>query len=132
MRGGFSKVLEDNAQSFDQVRFSPNGRCIAAANDDGMLRIWNARTGQLIQKWAAHEIFFRAVMFMSDGKTLVTGGWDNEVKRWDISLIEQVELGRFRMQDDKVNEILKRNDRVCIHLLQFFSFSAHFFSRLTG
>jgi len=85
MRDGFSKVLEDNAQSYFQVRFSPNGRYIAAANDDGMLRIWNARTGRLVTRWRAHDNAVRGVVFTPDGRGLFSCSQDGQVIYWNIT-----------------------------------------------
>ena len=94
MRDGFSKVLEDkNASFFYSVKFTPDGRYIAAGNRDGMLRIWNARTSQLVEKWTAHEDVVWSVAFTLDGKGLVSSGGDGTWKYWDISLLESAEPG---------------------------------------
>jgi len=93
MRDGLSKVLEDKSASiFYSVRFNPDGRYIAAGNGDGMLRIWNVRTSQLVMKWAAHGGVIRSVVFTLDGKGLVSSSGHRSWKYWDISLLELSEL----------------------------------------
>ena len=102
MRDGLSKVLEDKSASiFYSVRFNPDGRYIAAGNGDGMLRIWNVRTSQLVMKWAAHGGVIRSVVFTLDGKGLVSSSGHRSWKYWDISLLELSELMKDSMAGHK-------------------------------
>jgi len=88
MRDGFSKLLEDKGASiFYNVRFNPDGRYIAAGDDDGMLRIWNVMS-QLVEKWTAHEKVVWTVAFTPDGKGLVSSSGDGTWKYWDIILLD--------------------------------------------
>jgi hypothetical protein len=70
MRDAFSKVLEDNADTTYQVRFSPNGR--RTANADGRLRIWNARKSQLVKKWTT--LFVEWCLRLMEGDLSVVVG----------------------------------------------------------
>jgi len=102
MRDGFLKLLEDkSAVSFHSVKFHPDGRHIAAGGEDGMLRIWNVRTSQLVEKWTAHGSVVRSVVFTLDGKGLVSSSRDHTWKYWDISLLELVEPG-YGMTKDSI------------------------------
>ena len=88
MRDGFSKLLwEKGASIFYNVRFNPDGRYIAAGDDDGMLRIWNVMS-QLVEKWTAHEKVVWTVAFTPDGKGLVSSSGDGTWKYWDIVLLD--------------------------------------------
>jgi len=131
MRDGFSKVLKDkNASFFYSVKFTPDGRYIAAGNRDGMLRIWNARTSQLVEKWTAHGTVVRSVAFALDGKGLVSSGGDGTWKYWDISLLESAELGygpygttkdSMAGQKSKVTVHTVRHSHVPVQLFPFLS-----------
>ena len=91
MRDGFSKLLDDNsASSFYSVKFNPDGGYIAAGNDYGVLRIWNVRTSQLVEKWIAHGKIVRSVVFTLDGKGLVSCSRDGI---WGPSFLELAEPG---------------------------------------
>jgi len=89
MRDGFSKLLEDKGASiFYSVRFNPDGRYIAAGDDDGMLRIWNIQMSQLVEKWTAHGKVVWSVAFTPDGKGLISSSGDGTWKYWDITLLD--------------------------------------------
>jgi len=118
MRDGFSK----NASFFYSVKFTPDGRYIAAGNRDGMLRIWNVRTCQLVGKWRAHGNIIWSVAFTLDGKGLVSSGADDTWKYWDISLLELAEPGYGMTKDSmagqksKVTAHAVRNSHVLVQL----------------
>jgi WD40 repeat protein len=63
--------------------FSPDGRRIATADQEGWLKMWDAQTGQELFQFAAHKEHTRCVVFSPDGRRLVTGSWDGTVKTWD-------------------------------------------------
>ena len=105
MRDGFSRLLEDNtASTFYSVRFNPDGRYIAAGNNDGMLRIWSVRTNQLVAKWSAHGKIVRSVVFTLDGKGLISSSGDDTWKYWDIGFLELAEPGYGMTKDGKAGQ----------------------------
>ena len=108
MRDGFSKVLEDQrALYFYSVKFNPDGRYIAAGNNDGMLRIWSVRTSQLVEKWSAHGKIVRSVVFTLNGKGLVSGSGDDTWKYWDIGFLELAEPGYGTTKDGRAGQKCK-------------------------
>ena len=46
-------VLQDTTEVYG-VAFSPDGERIASAGEDGTVKIWNSRTGEVIQEFPAH------------------------------------------------------------------------------
>jgi len=105
MRDGFSELLEDKWASFRaSVKFNPGGRYIAAGNSDGMLRIWNVRTSQLVETWTAHGKAVRSVAFTPDVKGLVSSIGENTWKYCDISLLEMVEPGYGMTKDSTAGQ----------------------------
>jgi eukaryotic-like serine/threonine-protein kinase len=66
------------------VAFSPDGRHVATGSWAGVLRIWDARTGQLLRAVPAHgQDRISAVAFHPDGRWLATSSFDGTVKLWD-------------------------------------------------
>jgi general transcriptional corepressor TUP1 len=65
---------------------SPDGRIVAAGFYYGMIRVWDAETGQLVERLQGHTGRSNGIAFTPDGKGLVSGGTDNRaLKYWDIS-----------------------------------------------
>jgi WD40 repeat protein/tRNA A-37 threonylcarbamoyl transferase component Bud32 len=64
------------------VAYSPDGRWIASAGDDGIIRIWNAASGDVSQIPVKSGVI-RSVAFSPDGGCLASAGGDNSVKLWN-------------------------------------------------
>jgi WD40 repeat protein len=63
------------------VAFSPDGRWLAAAGKEVALldtQKWEVRILGL------HGHYVEGIAFSPDGKTLATGGWDREIKLWQV------------------------------------------------
>ncbi len=72
------------------VAFSPlDGQYLATATAAGVLRLWQAKTGQELRRWQAHETNATSVVFSPDGRYLASGGWDEKVKVWDVETVLQ-------------------------------------------
>lgn len=56
------------------VRISPNGKMIAAVSADGMARIWDAESHQLLHKIKAHSNSLSALAISHDSKWIATAG----------------------------------------------------------
>lgn len=74
------KIPRAHDQRVTQAAWSPDGRRFASSGDDGMVRVWNAVTGELI--WAARgdNLAPMALAFSPDGSLLAVGGFDNCVR----------------------------------------------------
>jgi eukaryotic-like serine/threonine-protein kinase len=66
------------------VVFSPDGHLLATAGDDSTARIWDAKTGKLLQILGGHSQGVAALAFAPDGKILATGAGDKTVSLWDV------------------------------------------------
>jgi len=77
------------------VRFSPNGRRLAASSGD-MVKVWDAQTGREQLTCRDPHGDFRGVTFSPDGRRLAAvGGWiavdaDREIKVWDAQTGQEV------------------------------------------
>jgi WD40 repeat protein len=62
----------------EQLAFSPKGDVVAAASRDAVLRVFDAKSGQLVGAWPAEEPLV-SVAFDASGTRLVAGGAKGQV-----------------------------------------------------
>ncbi len=72
------------------LSIQPNGKLVAAAGDDHVIRLWNLEDGTLVKGLVGHRDWIRAVAFSPDGKTLVSSGNDRRVIMWDVATGQQL------------------------------------------
>src|SRR5262249_50886617 len=63
-------TLAGNAGSVNAVAISADGRLIATGSDDRSVRVWDAQSGQQLQKMTGHVDAVIAVAFSGDGRTV--------------------------------------------------------------
>ncbi|KAJ5234890.1 uncharacterized protein N7469_004058 [Penicillium citrinum] len=84
---GSKHVYQGNSDAIRDVRWSPtDGVVFATASDSGAIQMWDWRkTNAPLMKIAAHDRPCFAVDWHPDGKHIVSGGTDRQVKVWDFS-----------------------------------------------
>ena len=85
--GGCRKVYNGNSDAVRDIRWSPtDGHMFATATDSGAIQLWDERRASApLMRIAAHDKPCQAVDWHPDGKYLVSGGIDKQVKVWDFS-----------------------------------------------
>jgi WD40 repeat protein len=71
--------------------FSPDGKALASADSDGVIRVWDAATARERVRLTGHDGAVWALAFSADGKTLASGGADRTVRLWDLSPVPGTE-----------------------------------------
>ncbi len=81
-------IPPDGVGFIRDVEFSPDGATIAATTWSGVLggtaRIYEAETGEEIQRLYAHRDIIANLEFSSDGALMATASRDQSIKLWDI------------------------------------------------
>ncbi len=80
-----SELLEfkENDGVANTVAFSRDGRFVSAGGEDGIVRLWDAQTGELLHNLLGHSDRINCIAFSPDGKRLASASADTTVKIWD-------------------------------------------------
>jgi WD40 repeat protein len=67
-----------------EMALSPDGRTLVTGASEGIVRLWDASTGQpLLLPRKGHNDWVRFVIFSPDGETFLTGSTDKTARIWD-------------------------------------------------
>ena len=66
------------------VAFSSNGKWVVSGSKDTTLKLWDVRTGEVLQTFSDHTSEIWSVAFSPDDKTVISGSGDNTLKLWDV------------------------------------------------
>ncbi|MGF1990140.1 MAG: caspase family protein [Nostoc sp. ZfuVER08] len=75
--------LEGHSGPVQSVCFSPDGKMIATASWDNIVKLWS-REGKELKTLKGHYDGVLSVCFSPNGKTVVSTGWDNTIRIWNL------------------------------------------------
>lgn len=77
--------------SLDALAFSPDGRLLATASQEGLAKIWRTDTWHETGTLRGHLLGVHSLAFSPDGRRLATGSLGKEaVKIWDLATMQEV------------------------------------------
>jgi WD40 repeat protein/basic membrane lipoprotein Med (substrate-binding protein (PBP1-ABC) superfamily) len=83
--GQKSRLLAGYKRYLNTFAYHPDGKRLATAGEDAVVRLWDLTTGEERYNWSAHPTRVTALAFSPDGSHLATAGDDYKVKIWVIN-----------------------------------------------
>jgi hypothetical protein len=71
------------AGAIHTLAFSPDGKELLSASDDGITRLWDTGTARLVRRFGAHRGAVKGLVLTPDGKLLATAGADGSIRVWN-------------------------------------------------
>jgi WD40 repeat protein/serine/threonine protein kinase len=80
---GLANSVSRHPGLLNRLRFSPDGKRLAAGSVDGEILFWDPQAGRARNRYQAHRDAVTALAFSPDGKLLASGGVDSMLRLWD-------------------------------------------------
>lgn len=93
----------DDHYSMTGVAFHPNGKQVATASSDQLVRLWDVSSGEITQTLRGHTAGVRRVAFSPDGLLLASAGDDRQVILWDLETGK--EIRSFPLDVKRINAL---------------------------
>ncbi len=83
-RASLPRAILPCAAPISVLALSPDGQTVATGSDDGILTLWDAESGRLIDSARAPDARVVAIEFHPDGGLLATSARDGTARLWDV------------------------------------------------
>src|SRR5689334_3146340 len=78
-----SITLVGHSQTVGRIAWAPDGSILASASGDKTIRLWDIKTGELLQVITGHEEGVWAIEYHPSGDIIASGSHDKTVRIWD-------------------------------------------------
>jgi len=96
LQTGMMRVLKAAAGESSSISFSPDGKCIAAADSfriNPEIRVWDLETGTA-RSIGSSRRQITSLAFSADGKSVASGSRDETLCLWDVQTGQARVLGK--------------------------------------
>ena len=78
-----TRFLEGHAFSVNSAVFSSDGKQIASASYDNTVKIWDVKTGKLVDTMTGHSAGVASVAFSPDNRLIASASYDSTIRIWN-------------------------------------------------
>ncbi|MDM8515523.1 protein kinase [Desulfobacterales bacterium HSG16] len=97
------ETLKGHTSYVESVSFSPDGRLLASGSWDNTIRLWNMKTGRLVNTLKWHMSHVESVAFSPDGRFMASGSRDNTIIIWNAKSFRLLKI--LKGHEDSVNSV---------------------------
>jgi WD40 repeat protein len=85
------------------LAIEPHSGRVATGHDDGVVRVWDTASQELVGELLGHPLSVSAVAFSPDGRHVATAGEERHIHLWDIATGERV--GKLVGHTDRIEAL---------------------------
>jgi WD40 repeat protein len=85
-------TLDGHTRPINSIVFSPNGTLVLSGSADGVLRLWDAKSGARLRSLIGHNDSVKHAAFSPDGKFFASGSRDGSIRLWNTMTGEIVSI----------------------------------------
>lgn len=78
--------------SVQAIAISTDGQTLVCSNGEGIIKVWNLKSGQQIQCFKGHSAPITSVALSRNGQTLASSSEDNTIKIWNLTKEREIGL----------------------------------------
>ena len=79
------RVLNGHLSSIHALAFSPDGKWLASAGEDRVVRVWDLGSARTIKELKGHSDIVYSLVWHQNSKLLASAGMDGAVKLWEVN-----------------------------------------------
>lgn len=82
--GRMVRIVRGHDGPIFAVAYGKDGQRLYSAGKEGIVRVIDADSDEIVHSWAAHEDWIYGLAISPDGRLLATGDWTGAIKLWDV------------------------------------------------
>jgi len=90
--GGLITTIDGHGKRVNDCCYSPDGKIILSASDDGSLRLWDAVAGTQVSSLEGHSAAISCATFSPQSSDLLSASQDGSIRVWNASIQQKTKV----------------------------------------